>query len=290
MASEIPQWFWNAVETEADSAAVEVDECDVVYRWWGDRDKPPLLLIHGMNAHSRWWDFIAPQLIDEYFVVAMDLTGMGDSDYRYEYHGLTYAEEIKAVCDAAGLGNDVFLVAHSFGGFMAVKAVNVYPDRFAGLILVDSGIRSPDAPPKERPPMGGRPVAYPDRETAENRFRLQPPQPCANEYLLKYIARHSLMPVDGGGLTWKFDTDLPESLKGVERSADDYRNLKLKVGLIYGELSESFDTGMLDYMRELIPSDFPAVAIADAYHHVFLDQPLKFVEVLREMLTALRAG
>ena len=40
----------------------------------------------------------------------------------------------------------------------------------------------------------------------------------------------------------------------------------------------------LEYMRELVPQDFPAVGIENAQHHVFLDQPLAFVDALREMV------
>src|SRR4030095_15920499 len=56
----IPDWFWKAVETPSAEHKVEVDECDVAYRTWGDvsDSRPPLLFIHGMNAHSHWWDFI----------------------------------------------------------------------------------------------------------------------------------------------------------------------------------------------------------------------------------------
>ena len=142
----IPEWFWEAIETEAETHTIEVDECDVVYRLYRSEGKPGMLLIHGMNAHSRWWDFIAPQLLDEYEVAAMDLTGMGDSDYRYKYDSETYAQEIVGVLDDAGFGNDAIVVAHSFGGYMSVKAANLYPDRFAALILIDSGIRHPDDP------------------------------------------------------------------------------------------------------------------------------------------------
>jgi len=282
----IPDWFFAAVETPYEEHRVEVDECDVVYQTWGAANGAarPVLLIHGMNAHSHWWDFIAPQLLPEYRCAAMNLTGMGDSDYRYEYTGTTYAEEIRAVCDDAGFGNDVIVVAHSFGGYMAVKAANLFPERFGGLILVDSGIRHPDEPVPDRPQMGGRAKAYPDKETALARFRLQPPQPCENTYILEYIARHSLIPVDGGGWAWKFDDDLPNSLKDVLRSADEYRGLRLPLGLIYGKDSELFSARTLEYLRELIPQDFPAVAIEHAQHHVFLDQPLAFVAALREML------
>ena len=281
-----PDWFWTAVETPASEHKVEVDECDVAYRVWDDSRGTGLLFIHGMNAHSHWWDFIAPQFAEDYRVVAMDLTGMGDSDFRYEYDSAVYASEIVAVLDDAGLGTDSFVVAHSFGGYMAVKAANLFPDRFAGLVLVDSGIRHPDEPPPDRPPMGGRAKKYPDRDTALARFRLQPPQPCANQYLLDHIARHSLMPADGGW-TWKFDEDLPTSMRGGERLADDYANLRCKLGVIYGADSELFSSRTLDYMRELVPQPFPAVAIPEGQHHVFLDQPERFVAALREMLAKL---
>ena len=287
--STIPEWFFEAVETPYEERAVEVDECDVAYQLWQDPEKagadaPGLLFVHGMNAHAHWWDFIAPQFLDGYRCAAMNLTGMGDSDYRYEYDGDTYAEEIRAVCDDAGFGRDAVLVAHSFGGYMSVHAANLFPERFGGLILVDSGIRHPDDPEPDRPPMGGRAKVYPDRETALARFRLQPPQPCENQYILEYIARHSLMAGDGGGWAWKFDEDLPGTLKNVSRDPDEYRNLQLKVGVIYGADSELFSRRTLDYMRELIPQGFPAVAIEHAQHHVFLDQPLAFVDALRGLL------
>jgi pimeloyl-ACP methyl ester carboxylesterase len=288
--TSIPEWFFQAVETEYQSRTVEVDECDVAYQLWGEAGKPGILLIHGMNAHAHWWDFIAPQFLDDYQVAAMNLTGMGDSDYRFEYDGTTYAEEIKAVCDDAGFGTDVVVVAHSFGGYMAVKAANLFPERFGALILVDSGIRHPDEPIPDRPQMGGRAKAYPDKQTALGRFRVQPPQTCENTYVLEYIARHSLMPVDGGGWSWKFDEDLPGTVKDVERTPDDYRNLTVKLGLIYGADSELFSARTEEYMRELVPQDFPAVALADAQHHLFLDQPLAFVSALEQMLRDLRAA
>ncbi len=284
----IPDWFFEAVETEYATRSVEVDECDVVYQLWGDEDKPGILLIHGMNAHSRWWDFIAPQLLDDYRVAAMNLTGMGDSDYRYEYDGATYAQEIRAVCDDAGFDQRAALVAHSFGGHMAVKAAGLFPERFGALVLVDSGIRHPDEPVPDRPAMGGRAKVYPDRETALGRFRVQPPQSCENAYILEYIARHSLMPVDGGW-AWKFDEDLPSTLKDVERTPEDYRRLNVPTGLIYGAQSELFSARTEAYMRELIPQEFPAVALSEAQHHLFLDQPLAFVAELKRMLATLLA-
>lgn len=284
--ASIPEWFFEAVETPSQQGSVVVDDCDVSFRTWGDSSMPGMLLIHGMNAHSHWWDFIAPRLTHQYRVVAMDLTGMGDSDYRHAYDSTTYADEIVSVCDAAGLNQDVIVVGHSFGGVMATKAANLYPERFGALILADSGLRHPDEPIPDRPHMGGRAKAYPDKTTALQRFRLQPPQTCENDYILEYIARHSLMPVDGGW-AWKFDEDLPATIKDAERVADDYSSLQLPVGLIYGADSELFSARTLEHMIELIDQEFPYVAIENAQHHLFLDQPLAFVDVLLEMCETL---
>jgi pimeloyl-ACP methyl ester carboxylesterase len=287
----IPEWFFEAIETEYTTHSVEVDECDVVYQKWGDaaEGKPGLLLIHGMFAHSHWWDFIAPAFMADYTVLAMNLTGMGDSDYRYEYDSVTFAEEIVAVCDDAGVGNDVMVVAHSFGGAMAVKAANLFPERFGGLILVDSGIRNPDDPPPEHLTMmmGNQAKVYPDKRTAIGRFRLQPPQPCDNQYVLDYIARHSVMAVDGGGWSWKYDEDLSATMKGGEREPEEYQGLTLPLGLIYGAESELFSRSTLEYMQTLVPQDFPAVAVEGAQHHVFLDKPLEFIDTLKDMLGSL---
>ena len=279
----IPDWFWEAIDVEPVTKTVEVDECDVSYRHYEAIGKPGMLLIHGMNAHSRWWDFIAPQLLDRYQVAAMDLTGMGDSDYRYEYSSNTYADEILAVLDDAKFGTDSIVVAHSFGGYMAVRAANKAPDRFKALVMVDSGIRHPDDPVPEQIWMSGaRSKIYPDKETALNRFRVQPPQPCDNEFLLQYIARNSLMPVDGGW-TWKFDEDLLTSLTDAERKPEEFQALTTTLGVIFGADSELFSRRTLEYMQELIPEPFLIKEIANAQHHLFLDQPQAFVESLLEM-------
>ena len=279
----IPDWFWEAIDVEPVTKTVEVDECDVSYRHYEAIGKPGMLLIHGMNAHSRWWDFIAPQLLDRYQVAAMDLTGMGDSDYRYEYSSNTYADEILAVLDDAKFGTDSIVVAHSFGGYMAVRAANKAPDRFKALVMVDSGIRHPDDPVPEQIWMSGaRSKIYPDKETALNRFRVQPPQPCDNEFLLQYIARNSLMPVDGGW-TWKFDEDLLTSLTDAERKPEEFQALTTTLGVIFGAESELFSRRTLEYMQELIPEPFLIKEIANAQHHLFLDQPQAFVESLLEM-------
>ncbi len=59
------------------------------------------------------------------------------------------------------------------------------------------------------------------------------------------------------------------------------------MGLIYGAQSDHFSARTLEYTLSLIPGETQAVAIEEARHHVFLDQPLTFVDELKKMLGTL---
>ena len=282
--ADAPDWFWQYVETEAETGFVEVEDIDIQYRSWSGAGNPGLLFIHGHNAHSHWWDFIAPAFRDDYHTVAMDLSGMGDSDHRDEYSADTYAAEIVAVADAAGLGTDTILVAHSFGGRMALRAVAANPDRFKALVLVDSGVKHPDEEKPREPERWSKPKVYPTSEIARSRFRLQPPQTCDNEYIVQHIARHSVEYGDGAeGFVWKFDEELNSRMKEYGDVPADLSAVSIPAALIYGQNSESFSAKSAEYMQEVRPG-LDVFEIADAQHHLFLDQPEAFMEQLKAVL------
>jgi len=281
--SETPDWFWKAVETESESGSVVVKDSDINYLSWSGPGNPGLLFVHGHNAHAHWWDFIAPFFKDDYQTAALDLSGMGDSDHRDEYSADTYAEEIIAVADELEMPQDTIVVAHSFGGMMALRAVATRPERFKGLVLLDSGVRDPEeARDREREPERlARAKVYPDRDTAISRFRLQPPQQCANQYIVDHIARNSVEYDEGW--VWKFDEELNLRMKRTGDLAADLDAARCKLALIYGENSESFSAKSAAYMKSLRP-DLEVFEMADAQHHLFLDQPLAFVDTLKSLL------
>ena len=285
-----PDWFWKAIDTESTEAQVTVADCAVHYRCWGDPNKPGILLAHGMFAHSRWWDFIAPLLMDDYYLVALDFTGMGDSDYRYDYTAALFADEIIAVMEASGMSGGT-VVAHSFGGYISIKTAVRHPHKIARLILVDVAVRALEeqAKGKEKTIMGSGDTLFADAETARRRFRLQPPQPCKNDYILDYIARRSIMRVDAGW-TWKFDEDLRPSLAaggGRNNSIDDFKAIDCPLGLIRGSESSLYEKHTVDYMQSLRRQALPVTVLEGAHHHLLVDKPLEFVAALRAMLKEL---
>jgi len=114
-----------------------------VHRAWGDPDRPGLVLVHGGAAHARWWDFIAPLLASRHHVVALDLSGHGDSGRRGNYPPTRWAEEVMAVAAARGIDHPV-LVGHSMGGFVSIIAAAEHGDELAGAVIVDSPVIRPD--------------------------------------------------------------------------------------------------------------------------------------------------
>ncbi len=280
---ETPDWFWEAIDIKPVSGFVEVQDADIHYLGWSGTGNPGLLFVHGHNAHAHWWDFIAPSFRETHQVVALDLSGMGDSDHREAYSTDLYAEEIIAVMDACEMSQDTVIVAHSFGGIMALRAAARNPTRMKGLVLLDSGVRHPEEERPREPERWSRPKVYPDLETARSRFRLQPPQRCDNEYLVRHIARNSIEHIDEG-FVWKFDEELGTRMTPAGDTEEDLRTVEVRLALVYGEISESFSARSAEYMKSLQPA-LEVHELGNARHHLFLDQPLDFMDRLSRILS-----
>ena len=62
------------------------------------------------------------------------------------------------------------------------------------------------------------------------------------------------------------------------------------VALMWGELSERFDAHARQVTREQFEGVLPLVEIANARHHIMLDEPLALVAALRTQLSNWRAA
>jgi len=194
------EWFNESLLSTPTENFVEVEGAKIHYLTWGDTKNPGLFFIHGFSANAHWWDFIAPAFIEDYCVVAIDLSGSGDSDHRETYSQEMYANEIKAVCDEMDWESADF-IAHSMGGSISLNATSIYPEIFKSLYLLDSIVILP--PDKIRNYSSNRSMIradfiYEDEASAIESFRLIPPQPCRNEFLLNYIAINSYKQTEEG--------------------------------------------------------------------------------------------
>lgn len=286
-----PEWFSAALADAGEDHYVEIDGCSVHYLRWPNPGKPGLLLVHGNSGSARWWSFLAPQLARDYQVVAVCLSGMGDSGWREKYSIEAYADELVAVAEHAGLGPRPIIVGHSFGALLTLNAGHIYGRHLGGIILVDFAVRPVEAfaawiNARAEPHPS---KIYPDLESALKRFRLEPAQPCANRYLFDHVARHSLKKVESGW-TWKFDPFLFQDFDRIRDYPAMYTGLSCPVGVVRGMLSERFTDDELAYMRQLTGDNVPIIEIPEAHHHIMLDQPLALIAALRGILEGWKAA
>ena len=283
-----PEWFVNAVATPKESGVIDVANCPIHYQCWGEKDRPGLMLVHGNGAHVGWWDFIAPFFIDRFRVAAFDLSGMGNSGHRPHYTSELYVEEIMAVCAVARMKGLPILLGHSFGGRLVLKAALLRGDDLAGIIMADSPFRAGKhrVDFAKRRAEGIKPKnLYPTYAAARERFRLNPAQPCDNKYIVDYIAKGSIQQTPEGW-TWKFDPKLWSTFEYEKLFRDTLTDETKLWGFIYGEHSILFPEDVANYSCELVQSLTGAevIRIRDAHHHLFLDQPLAFVDAVNNVL------
>ena len=152
IANEPPYWFEEALKNAPKSHYLQVMDCNIHYLRWGPEvsDLNGILFIHGASAHAHWWDFVAPFFCHNRPVAALDLSGMGDSDWRDRYGSAVHVAEIDAVLHDAKLGEKPIIVGHSFGGFMTMCYGHTHGAEISGAVIVDSPLRPENRPTGEK--------------------------------------------------------------------------------------------------------------------------------------------
>ena len=103
-------------------------------RQTGRADGVPVLAVHGFAADQSVWMLAEPALRADCALTLLDLPGHGASAAVLPDGGLDgFGAHLAAVLD--GLAPH-WLLAHSFGAAVALRAASLRPDRVAGLILI----------------------------------------------------------------------------------------------------------------------------------------------------------
>ncbi|MEZ3160764.1 alpha/beta hydrolase [Microbacterium sp. BWT-B31] len=288
--AEAPDWFVAALADEPETGTTVVDGTSVAWRAWGPARGAGVVLVHGGAAHARWWDHIAPALVEGgRRVVAVDLSGHGDSGRREEYDLDAWAAEVAGVVAAMGFRAPPVVIGHSMGGFVTLKLAARLGRGLAAAIVVDSPVR--ELTREERELRAARvvprqPKVHESFESAVRRFRPIPDQEVL-DYVAAHIARHSLRPVPDGWV-WKFDTGIygREFLEPGQVDPVECRVVLVRGqhGMLTGRMSAA--------LRERLGGTATEIEIPDAGHHIMLDEPLSLIATLRGMLDdePLRAG
>jgi len=279
-AAAPPAWFTKALAAPVTDRMTSQDGVPVAYRMWGGTGGRGVVLVHGGGAHSRWWDHIAPLLAADRGVIAIDLSGHGDSGRRETYTFDAWAREVLAVTADAGLTEPPVVIGHSMGGIVTLRLASMFGSRIEGAVVVDSPLRdlAPEEQAAQRQRIFRQLHVYPTREAILARFRPVPDQPVLR-YIADHVAATSIRQADGGWI-WKWDPaifsnrEMPAPLSRLDCRAALFR---AEHGILSAEMS--------DLIYDRLGRVAPVIEIPVAGHHIMLDQPIALVAALRTLLS-----
>ena len=281
-----PDWFRRALDVPFTDGTVTVDGAAIHFLAWGDAGRRGVVFVHGGGAHAHWWTHVAASFARDLRVVAVDLSGHGDSDHRDVYDLEQWTHEVVAASDAGGIDGSPVVVGHSMGGFVTIATAALHGDRLTGVIVCDSPVTQPDpeVDAYRLKEAFGRPRTYPSVEDALTRYRTVPPQEHYLDYVIDHVARRSLRPVDDGW-QWKFDRRIFEqfstTMRGIalpylEQVRCRFALLRSERGLVTPDIGA--------FMYESLGRVAPVIEIPEAGHHAMLDQPLLLLTAIRTLL------
>lgn len=121
---------------------VSINDLEANYKIAGEG--PAVLILHGWGGSSDSWLKVQEKLSKQGFkVVVPDLPGFGKSITPKEpWHVSDYVDWVKFFVNYLDL-KDFYLIAHSFGGQVAVKFTILYPERVKKIIFCASAAIRP---------------------------------------------------------------------------------------------------------------------------------------------------
>ena len=282
-----PEWFTAALAAPTKSRFVESAGANVHYRIWGaEHTGPGVLLVHGNTANTHWWDHIAPALATDRRVVAIDLTGFGDSgpprDILVRPVGRRHSVRARRT-PPAWLDNR----GAQYGRQARLPCRDDVTPKLGGLVAAGLQYRAQPDPDRVGcwcQPRRHRPAIYPEPRGRRARLSVVPTRRQPIEvpaYVTEHIARNSVRP-SPEGWSWKFDyACLPFHPRSACAVGAD--GLPGRGGPGWAPLGD----------RRPMPRNTAArfrprgcrPTLPNAGHHAMLDDPQAVIELLQQLIS-----
>lgn len=267
---------------------------------WGNADAPPLILLHGGRDHCRSWDWVADELRQDWHVIAPDLRGHGDSawsaDGDYSLRACIY--DLAQLIHQKNLA-PLTIVAHSYGGNIALRYAGIYPDTVRKLVAIEGlgpsprvlkermgvhpGQRMREWIEAKRGAAGRNPKRYATLEEAYQRMKEE--NGYLNDAQARHLTIHGISQNEDGTYSWKFDNYF-RVMVPFDMPQDDLEILWGEIAcptrLLYGANSWASNPekdGRLQHFKNA-----EVTLYEDAGHWLHHDQFDRFVAELKDFL------
>jgi pimeloyl-ACP methyl ester carboxylesterase len=266
---------------------------------WGNKEAPPVILLHGGRDHCRNWDWVAADLRRDYHVICPDLRGHGDSGWQASgaYTMANYIYDLAQLVHQQDLA-PVAIVAHSLGGNIALRYSGIFPETVRRLVAIEglgpgrSGSEADRQPIGERMrgwieaqrAMSGRaPRRYATVEAAYARMQEENKHLTPEQAL--HLTQHGVNQNEDGTYSWKFDHYVrlwPPYDMTREAIAELWGAITCPTLLVYG--TESWAKHPSEDGRLACFGNARVLAVAKAGHWVHHDQLDLFLREVRGFL------
>jgi pimeloyl-ACP methyl ester carboxylesterase len=264
------------------SKQLPLEHVTLHYLDYGGSSPLDMLLLHGGGANAHWFDFMGPSLVPHGRVIALDLRGHGDSTpaeppiYTYD----AYLQDLRAVFAAEQMTIPI-LMGHSMGGMLLVKYAGTWPQEVQALIVCDARpIYSPDVADSLRQTGRRRGREYPTQEDYIAHFRIRPDGLRAPHDVHQYIARHAGRQLPQGTWAHKIDRRVYAQRESID-TLPFWRRITCPVLFLRAEQISRLPIAQMQLIKEACPQ-VEFVEVANAGHHLILDQPEQTVLLVQE--------
>lgn len=137
---------------------VEAAGVKTTYYEVGDKNRPALVLLHGMSSSADGFRELMHELSADYRLLAPDIPGFGSSESIEPYTFERLVDWLDEFLGAVGISM-AHLMGHSFGGALAVSYALAYDGRTCSMVLLAPSVLRPGKYPEWLRNLGKSPLA-----------------------------------------------------------------------------------------------------------------------------------
>jgi len=257
-----------------------IDNLVVNYDDEGAENAPVIIFIHGFPLNKSMWDMQVEALKHNYRVIAYDIRGHGNSDTGdIEFSIDLFVNDLLCLMDSLELDNAI-LCGLSMGGYVALRAIEKYPELFDALILSDTQCAADTPEGKEK------------RMKAIESIKKNGVEKYADESIKNLFAAESLTTRTKEikavrnmivGMSAESLINTLFALSRREETCNKLEDIKMPVLIMVGGEDKITPLGTAQVMHEGIPDSFLKI-IAHAGHLPNIENPSVFNHHLKKFL------
>ena len=132
------------------SLTITVNNLTVSYIDEGQTSSPKIIFIHGFPFNKSMWGKQIEILKENYRVIAYDIRGHGNTDAGSDIFSIElFVNDLLGLMDTLNIDKSI-LCGLSMGGYIALNAIENYPERFNALLLCDTNCSEDTPETKEK--------------------------------------------------------------------------------------------------------------------------------------------